>query len=248
MKKKLQLLGLNKNEALVYEVLVKHGPCKAGLVIRKLDINRNLVYRALESLVLNGYVTRVEKRGVWYFQISDPRSLLTSMRRKERMFTEVLKEIELYQNQANRQIVVYEGKESYGNYWVRSLERIPAGTIDYVAGGEVKQWSEFIGKKKTKRYWELATEKKITWKSLYFGISPTEIGLLKQLPISIECREWKKPSKKFLGNFNVIHDTVILHTMFDPPRIIEIRDQLLATMFQNYFDMMWEQARQVKLS
>ena len=245
MKKELQLLGLTNNEALVYEMLVKYGPCKAGLIINKLDVNRNIVYRALESLVLNGYVIRVEKRGIWHFQITDPHSLLTKMRRKEELFGEVFKDIEQYQNQAHRQIVVYEGIESYGNFWIRSLERAPVGTIDYVAGGEIKQWSAFIGHERMKQYWKLAQEKKLEWKSVYFGISQAERELLKQLPIPVEARVWQKPPRKFPGNFNIIHDTVILHTLTDPPRIIEMRDEAIVPMFQNYFDIMWNQAERV---
>ena len=47
------------------------------------------------------------------------------------------------------------------------------------------------------------------------------------------------------GSFSVIYDTVIFHTILEPPRIIEMRDQVLVTMFQNYFDMMWEAAEPV---
>ena len=94
MIKELQLIGLGKNEATIYEALVKYGPCKAGVLIAKLDIHRNLVYQSLEKLIREGYVTKVSTNGVWIFHITDPHSLLGNMRQKESMVTQIIKEIQ----------------------------------------------------------------------------------------------------------------------------------------------------------
>lgn len=42
--------GLTKNQALVYEVLVKHGPLPAGKVAKNTPLKRGLVYKVLEEL------------------------------------------------------------------------------------------------------------------------------------------------------------------------------------------------------
>jgi sugar-specific transcriptional regulator TrmB len=246
MKRELQLLGFQKNEALVYEVLVQYGPCRAGVLINKLTINRNSVYRALDTLVLDGYVSRVERNGVWEFQITDPHILLTNMRRKEAVFEQVAAVIEHYQTQAQRQIVVYEGRESYANFWIRSLERAPIGTINYVAGGEVRQWLNFMGKR-LPEYFAVAKERKIRWYQLYFGITDEEKQLLRSVSVDIECRLWHKPPRPFPGNYNILHDTVLLHTFIDPPRIVEMKDDMLVAIFQNYFDMMWDEAEPIEV-
>lgn len=240
MIKDLQYLGLSKNEAIVYEMLVKHGSCKAGLIIPKLDIHRNLVYRALESLVENGYATRVIKSGVWYFQITDPHILLTNIKRREKIFADILTEIEQYQDRVTRQIVVYEGLESYRNYWVRSVERMPEGTTDYVAGGVLAQWHDVLGKKTLEEYYKIVKGKKMKWKQIYFGLSDRELKTLKESPVPSESRiiRSSKSSDFWGGNFNIIHDTVILHTMNTKKniyRIIEMRDPELVSLFKNHF-------------
>ena len=125
MLKELQLLGLTENEAVVYAELVRTGTCKAGALIARLDLHRNLVYRALDALADNGYITKVTKNGVWHFQISDPTSLLISAKRKEEIYGEVLKVIEEQSLRSGSQIVVYEGLQSYRNYWLQSLENTP---------------------------------------------------------------------------------------------------------------------------
>ncbi len=83
MQKELQIIGLAKNEAKVYESLVFNGPCKAGKLINKLDIHRNLVYECLEKLIKKGFAYKVAVKGVWRFQITDPGHLLEALRGRE---------------------------------------------------------------------------------------------------------------------------------------------------------------------
>ncbi len=246
MIKELQAIGLGKNEALVYEALAKFGPCRAGILIAKLDVHRNLIYQSLEKLVLRGFATKVVIRGVWNFQITDPNSLLSFFKQKENILKEVVKEIQTYQHKAVQQIVVYEGIESYRNFWISSLERIPERTIDYAVGAPTnKVWIGLLGKF-YKRYLELRLEKKIKWKTIHFKITDSEIEMLKKYPELTEYRLWSR-DMECIGNFNIIYDTIILHTIADPPRIIEIRDDNLVMIFKNYFDMMWEKAEPVKI-
>lgn len=242
----LEFIGLHKNEAKVYEALVKFGPCKAGLLINKLDLHRNLVYQSLESLVLRGYATKFIKQNVRHFQITDPHSLLAQVKQKEAVVSELVKEIATYQHKSNQQIVVYEGLESYRNYWIQSLERVPDGTVDYCVGTpKTKDWIHLLGSA-YKRYLELRLQKGIYWKTIHFKIEEGERRMLREHPELTEYRLWERDID-CIGNFNVVHDTVILHTISDPPRIIEIRDASMVLIFKNYFDMMWEKSESVKL-
>lgn len=246
MIKELQLIGLNKNEAKVYEALVKSGPCKAGLIIAKLDIHRNLVYQALEGLIVKGYATKVTKRGVWHFQITDPKSLLTGLKRKQSILHQIIEQIQTFQHKTDQQIVVYEGIDSYRNYWISSLERIPDGTVDYVVGGlNNKEWIALLGDS-YKRYLELRLKKKIHWKAVHFKITESELEMLREYPDLTEYHLWPRDVEP-LGNFNVIHDTVILHAVTEPPRIIEIRDKDMVKIFKNYFDVLWEKSKPIEV-
>jgi len=246
MQKELQLIGMHKNEAKVYEALVKFGPCRAGVLINKLDIHRNLVYQSLDRLILGGYATKVIKKGVWTFQITDPNSLLSSVRQRESVVEGIIKEIQTNQHKSFQQIVVYEGVESYRNYWLSSLERFPEGTVDHTVGtSPLDEWIEIMGPSYGK-YMELKARKKIRWKTILFEFTEGERKSLIESPDLIEYRLWPREGQVF-GNFNVVHDTIILHAYTDPIRIIEIRDPALVLVFRNYFDMMWEKAEIVKL-
>lgn len=159
MIKELQAIGLSKNESKVYEALVKYGPVKAGELIVKLDMHRNLVYQSLDSLVHKAFATKVMQRGVAVYQITDPESLLTSIRRKEEIFRDVLSEIQSYHNQASNQITVYEGPESYRHFWISSIGRAPEGTVDHVAGAGLPNWYDIMGERALKKYFKIAKKK-----------------------------------------------------------------------------------------
>jgi predicted DNA-binding transcriptional regulator len=239
----LQILGLGKNESVVYETLVSNGPCRAGELIAKLDIHRNLIYQSLEKLISRGFATKVKVRGVWTFQITDPHSLLSAFRLKESVLSTIIEQINTNHKRTEQQIVVYEGVESYRNFWLSSLERVPVGTIDYVLGGsiDVSGWVKFMGSDYTK-YNELRKKKRIIWKTIHFNeLTPTDKEVLEENSDLTEYRIIPRNIKQD-GNVNIIHDAVILHTWENPPRIIEIRDPLLVIMFKNYFDILWDVA------
>jgi predicted DNA-binding transcriptional regulator len=239
----LQVLGLGKNESVVYEALVQSGPSKAGSLIATLDIHRNLIYQSLEKLVMRGFVTKVKIRGVWTFQITDPNSLLSAFRMKERVLSTIIEQINTQRNRSDQQIVVYEGVEGYRNFWISSLERIPVGTIDYVLGGsiDVSGWVSFMGSD-YRKYNELRKKKRIVWKTIHFNeLTPADREVLEENQELTEYRVIPRTIKQD-GNVNIIHDSVILHTWGEPPRIIEIRDPLLVAMFKNYFDILWDVA------
>jgi predicted DNA-binding transcriptional regulator len=246
MIKELEHIGMGKNEAAVYEALVQHGPCKAGLLVVKLDIHRNLIYQSLDKLVLKGFATKVMVKGVATFQITDPHSLLSSFRQQESILSVLVEQIQARKASDARQIVVYEGIESYRSYWVSSLERVPVGTVDYVLGGttQLDEWEKMMGDS-YKKYDELRKKKKIVWKTVHFSVTDSERRMLRTHPELTEYRLFERGADH-VGNVNIIHDTIILHTWVGTPRIIEIRDPLLVTMFQNYFDIIWSVSKPIE--
>src|SRR3989344_6528769 len=214
MREELQVLGLTRNESEVYEALVKSGLTKAGHLIARLDVHRNIVYEALESLIRKGFVTKESKQA---------------------------------RQQIEQQITVYEGIDSYRAYWISSLERFPEGTVDYCLGvPRNAKWESLMGASALKQYREVRRRKKIIWKTILFKVEDVHKEHLEGFPDTTEYRYWPKDFDP-IGNFNVIHDTVIIQAMTDNPRIIEIRDKDMVTVFKNYFDAIWSEAKPVTL-
>lgn len=59
--KSLEQAGLTKEQAIIYEVLVKNGPLKAGKIHQKTPFKRGLTYKILEDLVIMELVEKQEK-------------------------------------------------------------------------------------------------------------------------------------------------------------------------------------------
>ena len=76
--------GLNRSEALIYELLLKEGTLTAGQINQKSPIKRGLVYKTLDDLVAKKLVEKQEKPGnVARFEARNPSELAQMINQKE---------------------------------------------------------------------------------------------------------------------------------------------------------------------
>lgn len=68
----LQLAGLTKEQAAIYETLIVNGSMKAGQISKKTDIKRGLVYFVLDQLVELGLVEKSDETKVVSFRAVHP--------------------------------------------------------------------------------------------------------------------------------------------------------------------------------
>ncbi len=159
----------------------------------------------------------------------------------------MVKQIRTQQHKVKQQFTVHEGVDSYRNYWLNAMDRFPEGTIDYCVGAPANdEWKEIVGAEFYEKIIKKREEKKFFWKTIHFKITESEKWMLQRYPEITEYRLWPR-DVKCKGNFNVIHDTVILLSAVDPLKIIEIRDETMVEVFRNYFDMMWEKSEKVEI-
>lgn len=67
--------GLNANEAIVYEYLLKNGESPAGEIIKKTPLKRGVVYNALKSLMKKDLIEQKTRNKVAYFSPEHPEKL-----------------------------------------------------------------------------------------------------------------------------------------------------------------------------
>jgi len=79
-------LGLRKNEAFVYEMMLDLGKGTAGEILKKAKIKRSTLYNALYSLVKKGLLEQKEEGKIIVFEIKNPENLREIFEeRKERL-------------------------------------------------------------------------------------------------------------------------------------------------------------------
>ena len=118
-------LGLSKNEAKIYETLIRQGELTVGLIAKRSRIHRRNVYDALDRLVERGLVFEILEHRESRFQGVDPKKLGELLDEKQVAFSRILPELSaLYDGVPRDQSVcIYRGVEGWKNY-MRDILRI----------------------------------------------------------------------------------------------------------------------------
>ncbi len=77
-------LGLNKNETIIYEFLLKTGQTTAGNIIKNTPIKRGVVYNTLKDLQKKHLVSEENKNKVAYFSPEHPGNLRAFIENREK--------------------------------------------------------------------------------------------------------------------------------------------------------------------
>ncbi len=236
----LQELNLSPNEAKVYLALFEAGQTSAGEIIKKTRLHRSVVYETFDKLLERKLITKLTKQHIAHFQALEPDRLLQNIHRQQSIAKDLIEDLKKLAQTNQPEITIYEGAESYRKFWLESMERLPLGSIDYVAGSVGQGWYEFMGKKALQEYFKIAKRRKISWKMIVFDKNDYEKTFLSNYPgFHWHCRFIDKPFAKE-GNFNVFgSESVILHSATEP-MIIEVKNQSLVKVFQNLFDILWD--------
>lgn len=245
MIEKLEELHLSPSEAKVYVALVKLGQTSAGAIIKESNLHRSVVYESLHKLVDRKMVFQLDKNKIAYFQATDPAAILENTFYQEQIALEVIPELKKLIDTGLPQITIYEGAESYRQYWLNAYKKLPIGSIDYVSGSIGKKFQDYMGLL-DKESTAIRVKRKIKWQMIIYEKDyDYELELLKKYP---KLHEYRLIDKKMAknGNFNIFNeDTLVLHSAIEP-LLIEIKNKSLAKIFKDTFDILWEIGKPVK--
>ncbi len=118
--------GFRKNEALLYNHLLIHQDTPAYAISQTTGIPRTTVYKTLESMKKQGFVSSWIKNGVKHFSVESPENLHRYLKDKERSIEHIMPEM---LNLFNLRTLppsakMYEGKEGVKQVFEQILEVI----------------------------------------------------------------------------------------------------------------------------
>lgn len=239
---KLEQLNLSPNEARVYGALAEIGQTSAGEIISRTVLHRSVVYTALERLIERKLVFKLEKKKIAHFQITDPQKIVEHARTQVEVATELAQSLKTMVNTKLPEITVYEGVESYREFWFSKYRALPKGSVDYVAGSVAGKWIDIFGITMANKLTKLRIERKLTWHMVLFDKNHFDIEMQKRYPALHTYRLIERKNLQ-LGNFNIFPDSVLLHSTTEP-MLIEIKNPTLHAVFQNIFDILWETGKE----
>ena len=240
----LESLHLSPNEAKVYLALLETGQTSAGELIKKTGLHRSVVYETLDKLITKELVFSLNKEKISFFQPTDPTKFIEQVKSQQLLAELLVPKLKQLSSNQWPEINIYEGIEAYRRFWIKMVSEPPVGTIDYVAGSIGPLFYEHMGEM-LPVYMEAAVKRKIKWQVIAFDKKNAHADILEKYPGMREEIRLLQRDIPPDGNFNIIGDTLVLHSATEP-MVIEIKNKVLVKVFQNLFSILWEQAKPMK--
>ena len=233
MDKEFREAGLTDVESRVYLKLLELRKATTGSIAKKSGIHRRTVYDALERLTIKGLVSYIKENNKKYFTPANPERLLEIMDEGRDKLKEKIAVMKPQYSlvQEAEETVFFRGKQGLKTVFD---DQIMTGKEIFVLGGSKN--AEDILQYYFVRYNKLRAEKKI------------------KLKIIFSCERIKKrfplTSLRYLPeeyntnvSTNIYGDKVaIIH--WEKLFVILIKNKDIAQTYKNYFDILWEKAKE----
>ncbi len=226
----LASMGLTKNEAEIYLLLLKEPESLASRIARKTRISRPHVYDTLNKLAEKGLASYVIKNGNKYFKAVNPRIFEDLLDERKKKLSEAMPFLlnSFSENKSETKVEVYEGKEgikSVFNDIIREKK-------DFVGFGATDRAMQLLPDF-TKRYLKLREKYNIKARQLYNqggSYLKTRMSQFKPLP-----KEFSGPATTLVYGRKV----AIFMWFTEEPIAVVIESRQAAKAYKNYFELMW---------
>lgn len=236
-------LGLAKNEARIYETLIKEGELGVGSIATKSGVHRRNAYDSLNRLIERGLVFQIVTSTEHRYRATDPKKLLELLKEKEQKVTNILPALEaLYAKTPHMDdTFVYRGIEGWKNY-MRDIMRI--GEDVYALGVKGAWQDEQLAYLRAQAVREMK-EKEIT---MYLLFDPHVRGMherYKQQGFGVQYR-YLPNGMETKGSVDIYGDHIALISGAEEGKVsadssftIVINPQL-ADAFRTWFRLIWD--------
>lgn len=243
LSQKLVCLGFTKNQAVVYSALIELGQCKAGAIIKKTNLHRNIVYEALDDLVQRKLAFKTSKGGVALFQLSDADTLLHDAEEQVSIAKDVSQEINKLRQKSTHEIKLYEGIEGLKSLRAKALADLENEKDEKIkellvlgAGPKITEnfYDSFFKKDDVKR-----ATKQIPARMLFPHKVASYAKLVDASPFTrakLLPRSFKEPT-----SIDIWKDQIAFMLYDIEPFVISIKNKQLADSFREYFEALWAQ-------
>ena len=236
----LEDIGMTRGEIKVYLALLELGETTAGFVKKKTKLQNSVVHLCIGNLIDKGLINYVEKGKRRFYTATEPDKLLGFLDEKRRRLQEILPAlIEKQKEQARYKVNVYEGKKGLKAVHEDILKDLNHGEEFFVFGAPKEANEQFepyfldFHKRRLKEKIKL----KIIYKSdveepakLRERMEFTEVKyLLETLNSPMWITTYKNKSILF-----VIGDIFLG---------IVIENDVIASNFKEYFELLWKVAK-----
>ena len=236
----LARMDLAKNEATIYETLLRNGSLSASSISAHSKIHRRNVYDSLNRLREKGFVLEIVERKENIYKAVDPRKLMEHVKEKESALTKIMPHLEhLYKSVPLKETVyIYKGVEGWKNY----LSDVLAAEKDLYTIGGKGAWGDSRLEQFLTQFLKKARSKKINFYTLYEGDKtsvPSEVlnssKKYKFLPKGFSSTS----SIEVFGDHTAIIPNIVNGRIDEDASLTVVINKCVADTFRAYFDFIW---------
>ncbi len=109
----LKEYGLSEKEIGVYVTLLPLGKINLQEIAKRLDYPRTTIYNTLNYLFQKGLVSKIIKKGVTYFEATEPIKILEKLKQREKLIEKALPHLESLKKfiKESSSVEIYEGSK-----------------------------------------------------------------------------------------------------------------------------------------
>jgi sugar-specific transcriptional regulator TrmB len=246
IEKALTDIGLSNKEARLYLACLRLGSQTASGIARYAGLNRTTVYDLFDGLIKKGLATKIDKGAAVYFQVLDPKNLISYLERekteyarkiekKKQEIEEILPAIQSIESTATTKpkVQFFEGEKGMREAYEDTLTS--AGPIRAYANVEEmhKGLPEFFPE-----YYQRRHDKNIAVRA----ISPDNaLSKERHKHDREELREMiliPKEQYSFSPELNIYNDKVLIASWREKMAII-IQSEEIADLHRKIYDLVW---------
>lgn len=245
----LKNFGLNRNDIIVYETLLKIGLSKTGPIIKNSQIVSSRVYESLGLLVSRGLVSYQVKNNIKYYQAESPDQLITDadkniidLKKLAQDITTLPPTLPSSRNDVN----IYSGKHGFKMAFNQHIDRMKKGEKVCIIGFSKRAYTQSSSARELRTFFTntdlLMIPKKADAKIL------TErdlLPILKKERIDASIYVIKYLPAGYFGPCAVnISETEVLLSIWSESQIVfSIKNPIMIKTFQKNFDFLWSIAK-----
>lgn len=237
--KDLQKLGFTKNLSTVYLTLFELGEAKAGELVRRTGMHRNLVYTALDQLEETKLVTKSQTRGVALYTALDPIRIMGAVDEKKKLAEEIIEELRSKHKVKSQEVIIYEGKEEIRRKYLELYSSLNKDDYWYMLGLSPK-FFEINGQKYIDKFTDIQVKRGIRMKGVSGYIDKREDNYLARTKGLTEFKLVPGIAKKD-SEISIVKDRVLIFIFTEPYTVVEIFNKDLVESYKEYFDYLWNQ-------
>ena len=242
----LTKLDLTKNEAKIYETLLKHGETTVAKISGEAQINRRNVYDSLSRLIEKGLIFEIRQGKENLYQAVDPKKLMESIKEKEIALESIMPALQdLYISTPHHEdVYVYRGVEGWKNV-MRDILRV-GKDVDIIGGKGA--WADPKIAGYSQQFFAQAKKKGIKFRTLYdIEVEKEQRNILKIF--ETEYR-FLPEGYSSTGAMEIFGDYITLLPLtsgnIDESSFTVVVNKRMADAFRVWFKLMWNSCSEPK--